>query len=49
MILKVSSYQYCYLEMIYNTVTRSANVSAIKGLSSFPLRTVLFEGFAEVA
>lgn len=49
MILKVSSYQYRYLEMIYNTVTGSANVSAIKGLALFPLQTVLFEGFAEVA
>lgn len=46
MILKVSSYQYCYLEMIYNAVAGSANVSAIKDLLSFPLRTVLFEGFA---
>lgn len=45
MILKVSSYQYCYLEMICNTVTGSANVSAIKGLSLFPLWFVLFEGF----
>lgn len=35
--------------MIYNTDTGSANVPAIKGLALFPLQTVLFEGFAEVA
>lgn len=49
MILKGSSYQYCYLDKIYNTITESANVSIVKGLSFFRLWTVLLEGFAEMA
>lgn len=42
MVSKGLSYQYCYLEMIYNIVTGFANVSIIKGLS-FPLRTLLLK------
>lgn len=42
MVSKGLSYQYCYLEMIYNIATGSANVSIIKGLS-FPLRTLLLK------
>lgn len=49
MILKGSSYQYCYLEMIYSIVAESANVSITKSLSLFPLWTLLFEGFEDRA